>query len=83
MSDHDVMTPDVPSAHGSGPWVCQLICCGYDDGIVRCASWEDADRMREDYTSGAGVHPNGYSAPAYEGGHRRAVIVSLAEGGGQ
>ena len=34
MSDHDVMTPDVPSAHGTGPWLCQLVCCGHDDGVA-------------------------------------------------
>ena len=56
-------------------WICRLVCCGHDDGTVRCESWKQADALREAYTSGVGVAPHGYSAPASEGGHRRAVIV--------
>ena len=57
-------------------WLCRLVCCGRDDGVVECESWEQADAFREAYTSGVGVALHGYSAPAYESGHRRAVIVT-------
>ena len=57
-------------------WLCRLVCCGRDDGVVECESWEQADAFREAYTSGVGVALHGYSAPLYESGHRRAVIVT-------
>lgn len=57
-------------------WLCRLVCCGRDDGVVECESWEQADAFREAYTSGVGVALHGYSAPTYESGHRRAVIVT-------
>lgn len=58
----------------TGPWRLRLICCGRDEGSVRFQTSEEADAFRESYTSGPGVHPNGYSAHETETGHKRAAI---------
>lgn len=57
------------------PWQGQLLCCGFDEGTEGFDTWEEADAFREAYTSGPAVAPHGYSAPLYEMGHRRAVII--------
>lgn len=59
-------------------WRVVLTCCGRSDGFLMARTWEDADRIRENYTSGPGVHPNGYSAPEREPGHKRSAIVESA-----
>ena len=41
---------------GSGPWVLRLVCCGYDDGIERYATWDEADMFRQTYVTGPGGH---------------------------
>ena len=73
--DNDpVPTPPAQEAQPAW-WRVHLICCGRDDGYVHFPTWEDADRFRDDYTRGPGVHPNGYSAPEHAHGHKRAAIV--------
>jgi len=57
------------------PWAVRLICCGRDDGVERFTTWEDANAFREAYTSGAAVHPQGYSASEHSPGHKRAGII--------
>lgn len=57
-------------------WIVTLTCCGRDDGTLTAGTWEQADAIRESYTSGVAVHPHGYSAPAHESGHRRSAVVS-------
>lgn len=51
---------------GVGPWLLQLVCCGYDDGTERFATWEEADEFRESYCS----------LP----GHQRSAILREALG---
>ena len=53
---------------------------GRDAGVERFATWDDADAFRESWTSGAGVHPQGYSAPPFAPGHKRSGVISKAEG---
>lgn len=49
--------PGHPSPdRGSGPWVLRLVCCGYDDGIERYATWDEADMFRQTYVTGPGGH---------------------------
>lgn len=59
-------------------WTVRFICCGREDGEQTFATWAEANQAREQYTSGTGVHPNGYSAHATEPGHKRAAIVYRA-----
>lgn len=63
-----------------GPWTVTLTCCGHSDGQLSAGSWEEANAIRESYTSGAGVNPHGYSAPTHEPGHRRSAIVAHVDG---
>ena len=57
-------------------WIVRLTCCGRDDGTyTRATTYEEAASFRESYTSGAGVHPNGYSAPEHASGHRRSAVI--------
>lgn len=64
-------------------WTVRLICCGREDGSVATDTWEQADTLREEYTSGLGVHPAGYSAPVGAQGHRRAAIITSRDAGGE
>jgi hypothetical protein len=64
-----------PGGQGDA-WRVSFTCCGRDGGHVVAPTWVEADAAREAYTSGAGVHPNGYSAPDYETGHRRSATVT-------
>lgn len=57
-------------------WRVWLVCCGRFDGSVITRTWEEADSFRDIYTSGPGVEPTGYQAPAICGGHRRAGIIT-------
>ena len=41
-----------------GQWVLRLICCGHDDGRWRCATWEEADAIRNSYVSVKGHDRN-------------------------
>ena len=73
----------IASAGTEGPglgseerFICHMICCGLDDGYIAFATWDDADKFRESYTSGVAVAKHGYSAAPDESGHKRAVIVS-------
>ena len=43
-------------------FICHMICCGLDDGYIAFATWDDADKFRESYTSGVAVAEHGYSA---------------------
>jgi hypothetical protein len=57
------------------PWLVDLICCGHDDGIEGCATWEQADSFRESYCTGtATAH---WSRPVE--GHVRAAIVRRSD----
>jgi len=64
-----------PAPQPVEPWRVRMICCGNDAGTREFPTWEAADKFREEYTSGYGVHPNGYSAPKHAGEHKRAAIV--------
>ena len=39
---------------GTGDWVVQFICCGYDDGTWRCPTWQAADELRNSYIDAEG-----------------------------
>lgn len=56
-------------------WRLRLVCCGMHDGFAYAKTWDEADQMRESYTSGPGVNPLGYSAHPSASGHKRAAIV--------
>ena len=56
-------------------WRVRLTCCGRDEGVIQTHTWEEADALREGYTSGPGVHPQGYSAPPHSDGHRRSAVI--------
>ncbi len=36
------------------PWLVDLICCGKEDGIEACESWDEADDFRESYCDASG-----------------------------
>ena len=65
-----------PGLRAGERFICHMICCGLDDGYIAFATWNDADKFRESYTSGIAVAKHGYSAAPDESGHKRAVIVS-------
>ena len=70
------MNPGEERSAASMLWVVRLTCCGHDEGVyTRASTWEEADAFREAYTSGAGVHPNGYSAPEHSPGHKRSAVI--------
>lgn len=60
-------------------FVVSLTCCGRDAGSVEFPTWEQADAFREAYTSGEGVHPQGYSAPEHAPGHKRSGVITVRE----
>ena len=82
--DYERINANPPTPAGTeGPglgseerFICHMICCGLDDGYIAFATWDDADKFRESYTSGVAVAKHGYSAAPDESGHKRAVIVS-------
>jgi hypothetical protein len=63
-----VTAPDAPKLL---PFVLRLTCCGRDDGVVRFATWREADDFREGYLSGVGVGP----PTDNKGGHSRSAII--------
>ena len=70
------MRPERPIATPPNlPWRIRLICCGHDDGAWYALTWEQAEKFRDSYTSGAAVNLHGYSAEGHEPGHKRAGII--------
>ncbi len=61
------------------PFMCNMSCCGRDDGIIVFSTWEEAEKFRESYTSGVAVAEHGYSAGPHESGHKRAVVITQAQ----
>lgn len=59
-------------------WKVALTCCGHADGVVSAETWEEADKIRNAYTSGVGVNEHGYSAHESESGHRRSAVIEHA-----
>lgn len=53
----------------SKPWIVQLICCGREDGTWPCATWAEADALRNSYVAAEG--------------HDRAAIISIHFAGPQ
>jgi hypothetical protein len=56
-------------------WRIVFTCCGREDGSAFAKTWEEANALRDSYVNGIGVHPNGYSAPTHEPGHRRSGVI--------
>jgi hypothetical protein len=54
---------------GQKPWLLHLVCCGRDDGTWPCATWEEADEIRQSYV-------------AAEGHERSAIITEATTSGG-
>ena len=52
------------------PWLVDLICCGRDEGIEACSTWEMADQFRESYCNAEGHDRAGIvrRSPLYEYG---------------
>lgn len=66
------------AAPAEGGFIVKTTCCGRDDDVHRFDTWLEADRFREGYLSGPGVHPDS------PGGHVRSAIITAApaDGGG-
>jgi len=62
------------AVEADGPWLVQKICCGRDDGTVEFATWEKADRFREEYVDSARIADHERSAIV------RAVAVEARDG---
>lgn len=62
MSD----TEQVPATARERPWLLHLICCGRDDGMWPCATWDEADEIRRSYVEAEG--------------HERTAIITRLEG---
>lgn len=73
--DTKTSSNDSLTAPENQPWRVQLTCCGRDDGHMSFATWQEAEDFREAYTSGVGVHPNGYSASIHADGHKRSGVI--------
>ncbi|MFF7880984.1 hypothetical protein ACH40F_08100 [Streptomyces sp. NPDC020794] len=66
MAD-DAPDPSRVAGEAPGPWLVHKICCGRDDGKVELATWEEADRFREEYIDSARI-----------ASHERSAIVRAA-----
>lgn len=71
MSDSDKATTSenacMAAPTDKWPWKVNMICCGNDAGLEEFATWEDADKFRNDYVA---TGPGGW------GEHDRSAIVS-------
>jgi hypothetical protein len=52
---------DIPASPQTDGWLVMLTCCGRDNGVQWCPTWDTADAFRDSYVDA--------------GGHKRTAII--------